>query len=123
MQNDITNNVNDLAKMLSEGKLLEAFEKYYDENVSMQENEMEPRVGKEANRKGEEAFVGGFNKINKIEILGVAIGDNYSVMEYHFDVDHKEYGRINKKQVAVQRWQDGKIVNEKFYYDPAAKLA
>lgn len=122
MNTNINESVSDLAKMISEGKLLEAFDQYYDERVSMQENEAEPRVGKEANRKAEEVFVNGITKINKIEILGVAIGENFSVLEYHMDVEHKDYGRINKNQVAVQRWENNKIISEKFYYDPTAKL-
>lgn len=123
MENNLKTQVEGFASMLGQGKLLEAFDKYYGDNVAMQENEADSRVGKEANRKAEEAFVNGFSKINKIEILGIAVGDNYSVLEYHFDVDHKEYGRINKKQVAIQKWQDNKIIYEKFYYDPNAKLA
>jgi hypothetical protein len=38
------------------GKALEAFEEYYAEDVVMQENSEEPRVGKEANRKAEVEF-------------------------------------------------------------------
>ena len=123
MNNDITKSVNDLVKMIGEGRLLEAFDAYYSDNVSMQENEAGPRIGKDANRKAEEVFVNGLTKINKIDMLGVAIGDNFSVLEYHMDVEHKDYGRINKNQVAVQRWENNKIISEKFYYDPGAKLA
>lgn len=121
--NNITESVYGLAEMVSQGKLMEAFEKYYADNVSMQENEGDIRTGKDANRKAEEAFVGGITKINEITMLTVAVGDNVSVLEYHFDVEHKDYGRINKNQVAIQRWQNNKITSEKFYYDPMAKLS
>ena len=122
MINQITESVHDLAKMIGDGKLMEAFEKYYADNVSMQENEGEIRTGKDANRKAEEAFVGGITKINEITMLAVTVGDNVSALEYHFDVQHKEYGRINKNQVAIQRWQNNKITSEKFYYNPTATL-
>lgn len=118
----MTERVNSFAKMIGEGKLLEAFDTYYGEDISMQENEATPRAGKDANRRAEEIFVRGLTKINSIVMLGVAIGENYSVLEYHFDVEHKDYGRINKNQVAVQHWKDNKIISEKFYYDTAAKL-
>lgn len=121
--NNFTESVHGLAEMVSQGKLMEAFEKYYADNVSMQENEGDIRTGKDANRKAEEAFVGGITKINEINMLTVAVGDNVSVLEYHFDVEHKDYGRINKNQVAIQRWQNNKITSEKFYYDPMAKLS
>ena len=38
------------------GKAMEAFEKYYADDVVMQENSEEPRSGKAANRKAEEEF-------------------------------------------------------------------
>lgn len=115
--NDIKMLAEDLAKMIGEGKILEAFEKYYDENVTMQENEGEPRVGKAVSRAYEEAFVNGITEMHGGKILGVAIGDNYSTIESFMDVTHKDWGRIARSQVAVQHWKDGKVVSEKFYYD------
>ncbi len=115
--NDIKILVEDLAKMISEGKILEAFDKYYADNVTMQENEDEPRVGKEINRKYEEVFVGGITEVHSSKILGVAIGDNYAAIESSMDVTHKDWGRMARSQVAVQRWENGKIVKEKFYYN------
>ena len=41
---------NDLVHLVTSGKLMDAFEKYYDEGVVMQENRKEPMVGKDANR-------------------------------------------------------------------------
>ncbi|OGI89784.1 hypothetical protein A2911_00810 [Candidatus Nomurabacteria bacterium RIFCSPLOWO2_01_FULL_40_15] len=109
--------VEDLAKMIGEGKIMEAFEKYYADNVVMQENEDAPRVGKEVSRKYEEAFVNGITELHDAKILGVAVGDNYSTIESFMDVTHKDWGRAARSQVAVQHWKDGKIVNEKFYYN------
>ncbi|MDP2788548.1 MAG: nuclear transport factor 2 family protein [bacterium] len=107
----------DLAKMLEEHKLMEAFEKYYADEVIMQENESEPFVSKATNHAREDAFVGGLTEFRDLKVLGVAWGENYSSMEYFMDVTHKDWGIIKKTQVAVQRWKDGKIVSEKFYYD------
>lgn len=117
MENETKMLVEDLAKMIGEGKLLEAFEKYYADDVTMQENESEPRVGKDANRAFEESFVNGIVEMHGGKTLGVAYGDNYSVIESFMDVTHKDWGRIARSQVAVQHWKDGKIVSEKFYYD------
>ncbi|MEJ0001842.1 MAG: nuclear transport factor 2 family protein [bacterium] len=101
----------DLAKMVSEGKILEAFEKYYAEDVVMQENEDAPRVGKETNRGYEKAFVEGITEFHDGKVLGVAVGEDYSTIESSMDVTHKDYGRIARSQVAVQHWKDGKVVN------------
>ena len=115
--NDLKSNVEDLAKMIGEGKILEAFEKYYADDVIMQENEDAPRVGKETNRAYEEAFVNGIVEFHSGQTLGIAIGDNYSTIESSMDVTHKDWGRIARTQMAVQHWKDGKVIREKFYYD------
>lgn len=117
MENNIETLAKDLAGMIGEGKILEAFEKYYDENVTMQENESEPRIGKAASRAYEEAFVHGITEMHGGKIMGVAVGDNYSTIESFMDVTHKEWGRISRSQVAVQHWKGGKVISEKFYYN------
>ena len=68
-------------------------------------------------RKYEEVFVGGITEVHSSKILGVAIGDNYAAIESSMDVTHKDWGRMARSQVAVQRWENGKIVKEKFYYN------
>ena len=50
--------VTDLNDSILEGRALEAFEKYYHNDVVMQENNAEPTIGKEANRTREEEFFG-----------------------------------------------------------------
>jgi len=115
--NDVKSLVEDLAKMIGEGHILSAFDKYYADGVSMQENEDAPRLGKAENRKYEEAFVNGITEMHDSKILGVASGDNYSTIESFMDVTHKDWGRVARTQVAVQNWQNGMIVKEKFYYN------
>ncbi len=41
------------------------------------------------------------------------------MVEWFMDYTHKEWGDKKGLQVAVQHWKDGKIVNEKFYYNTA----
>lgn len=114
---DLKTNVEDLLKMIGEGKIMEAFEKYYAEDVTMQENETPVRVGKAANRAFEESFVGGITEVRGSKVLGVAYGDDYVAIESSMDLTHKDWGVMNKTQVSIQHWKDGKIVSEKFYYD------
>lgn len=111
--------VEDLAKMIGEGKILEAFDKYYADDIVMQENEDTPRVGKEENLKYEKAFVEGIVEMHDGKIIGVASGDNYSTIESSMDVTHKDWGRVARTQMAAQTWKDGKVVKEKFYYSSA----
>ena len=108
--------IEDLNSMILKGEILEAFEKYYADDVAMQENDQPPTVGKDANREREKQFLANVAEFRGAEVKAVAVGDNVTMVEWFFDYTHKEWGKKTYHQVAVQRWKDGKIVREKFYY-------
>ncbi len=114
----LTERVNDLNKNIIQGNIMETFEKYYADDVTMQENENEPAIGKDACRVNEEAFVKGILEFRNAEVKNVIVSDNLTVTEWAFDFTHKDWGVRNYNQIAVQRWNnEGQIVNEKFYYN------
>ncbi len=108
--------VQDLNSLILQGKAMEAFEKYYADDVVMQENDNPPTVGKEANRKREEEFFGSITEFRGARVIDYAVGENVSFVRWHFDYIHKDWGKRNYHQVAVQEWKNGKIVKETFYY-------
>ena len=108
--------ISDLNDLLMQGKGLKAFEKYYHEDVVMQENNELPTVGKSENRIRERRFYSALTEVRTIRPLKVSMGEGISMVEWHFDYDHKYWGTVNYTQVAVQEWKDGLIFREKFYY-------
>lgn len=107
-----------LNKMILEGKSLEAFEKFYAEDVTMQENEVTPTEGKNANRSREEEFATSITAFRHAAVKNVIISDHISVVEWELDYTHKDWGDIKHTQVSVQRWnKEGLIVRENFYYN------
>ena len=111
-------NVTELNNMILQGQILDAFEKFYAEDVVMQENEQEPTVGKAQNRVNEEAFVNNITEFRHAAVKSVIVSDGITVVEWEFDFTHAEWGVRNYTQVAVQRWNDqGQIVGEKFTYN------
>ena len=109
-------NVAALHNMILQGDMLTAFDKFYAENVVMQENHNEPVVGKEANRVNEEQFVNNITEFRNAAVKEVIYNDEYVVTQWHFDFDHRDWGTRNYDQLSVQQWQNGQIVYEKFYY-------
>ncbi len=103
---------------VNEGKLLEGFEKFYAENVVMQELGEEPRVGKDANRTHELNFILGIKEVHGSGILSFAedTENNKTMVESWMDLTFANGFRVNMKQVAVQTWENGLIVNEIFYH-------
>ena len=113
---EIENSLKELNSLVLEGKMLDAFEKYYHEDVSMQENENPATVTKAANRKRELEFLDNIAEFRGAEVKGIGVGDNLSFVIWQYDYTHKEWGARNYTQVSVQEWLDGKIVKEKFIY-------
>ena len=114
---DLRTNVDLLNQMVLEGKILDAFDKYYAEEVVMQDNDYPAREGKSLNRQYEESFVNGLTEFRGAKVLNTLVSDDMAVTEWWFDYTHKDYGTRTYRQLAVQRWKNGKIVEEKFYYN------
>jgi hypothetical protein len=112
----INEKISHLNQLILDGKLLDGFEMYYDDEVVMQENEMAPTIGKQANREREKKFLSDVTDFRGAKALHVATGENVSYVTWHFDYTHKEWGVRNYTQVSVQHWKDGKIVKEQFFY-------
>lgn len=112
---DLKTKVEDLNNLILQGKLLEAFDKYYHPDVVMMDKNAVLAEGKAANRTREETFLANILTFNGAEVKAVAVGDGVTMVEWHFDYVHKEWGHMNYDQVAVQRWKDGLIVHERFY--------
>ena len=106
----------DLNNLVKSGKAMEAFEKYYHDDVSMQENDLPPTISKAANRDREEEFFRKVTEFRSAEVKGLAVGDGISYVTWQYDYTHKDWGVRNYTQVSIQRWKDGKIINEKFVY-------
>lgn len=112
----IKEKVDHLNQLILEGKAMDAFETYYHDDVVMQENSLEPTIGKNANRQREIDFFGGITEFRAAEVLDVAVNDNVSFVKWTMDYTHKDFGARNYTQVSVQHWKDGKIIKEQFFY-------
>lgn len=104
-------------EMVLTGKALEAFEKFYAEDVVMQENSDEPRVGKAVNRKLEEDFFASVAEWHDGRVIASAVNGDTSFSEWFMDLTFKNGTRYKLAQVAVRKWKDGKIAHERFFYN------
>ena len=108
--------ISHLNDLVLEGKALEAFDTYYHDDVIMQENENQPTIGKKANRKREEEFFSSILEFRSARPIKVTAGDGISMVQWHYDYTHKDWGVRNYTQVSVQEWKDGRIIREQFFY-------
>ena len=88
----------ELNQMILNGQALEAFEKFYAEDLVMQENNDPPRIGKTVNREFEEQFFGSIREFHGATLGDVAVENDVSFSEWTFDVTFKDGNRIANPQ-------------------------
>lgn len=114
---DIASLNTELNQMISQGQILDAFERFYADDVVMQENTQAPFEGKDACRRHEVEFLDSVETFHGAQLGSTAAGDGVSFSEWVFDVTFKGAERTQLTQVSVRRWNDGHVVHERFYYD------
>lgn len=108
--------IESLLQYIREGRIMDAMNEFYADDVVMDEPAYGKTVGLEANLKREQQFVDSVAEFTSFETPKVMIGENSS--SYENSMSWKTTGgeSVDVEQVAVQEWRDGKIVSERFYY-------
>lgn len=117
MSANVARNEAELNAMIQNGEILAAFEKFYSDDVIMQENSEPPHNGKAANRVREQAFVDSVARVHGITLINSAVNGDVAFSEWVFDVTFREGTRTQLAQASVRRWKGDKVVNERFYYN------
>jgi hypothetical protein len=89
---------------------------FYADDIVMEEPAYGKTVGLAANLEREQKFVDSVKAFKNFE-ASVAVGDGISIYENVMDWTDVEDNDQHVEQVAVQKWKDGKIVHERFYYN------
>ncbi|MFT7197621.1 MAG: hypothetical protein ACI83W_001992 [Marinoscillum sp.] len=110
--------------LLIQGQLLEAFDKFYHEDVVIEE----PRgtwKGKVACRKHEVEFLAQVKEFHGIEVINYASNETTGVVfiETKMDVTFQDGNRVQMEQISRQKWKHGQVFNERFYYNNAPPAA
>lgn len=108
-------------QLMGEGKLLEAFDTYYAENSVKVEGSGQVIEGKAANRETQLEWLDSVVSMNGSGVTAMAEDpENGTVLiETWADVTFKGDMNVRIEQTAVQKWENGQIVHERFYYNPS----
>jgi SnoaL-like polyketide cyclase len=111
----------ELIRLVEERKFLEAIEKFYAPDAAMQENDEAPRVGLAALLAGERKALAYFKEIHVSRAASfLAHGDRVAI-NWIFEYTDPNGRRHRMNEIAYQQWREGKIIHEKFFYDPAQR--
>ena len=110
--------VSDFAKTVEAGAYLEAIERYYAPKATMRENGAEPRCGLEALIANEKSVLARFASIKASRLGPVLIQGDHVAIPWAFDFKLDGGGSLRLEEIAWQRWEGDKVVEERFFYDP-----
>jgi ketosteroid isomerase-like protein len=109
----------DMYDLVGKGKMMDAFEKYYHNDIVMVEATGEERKGKDANRKFEVEFMGMIKEVHGSGVTAITSNEKEAttMVESWMDVTMKDGKRNKMEEVAVQKWKGDQIIHERFYYN------
>jgi SnoaL-like domain len=118
----VAESVRKLISLVENGKFLDAIQQFYAEGASMQENNAPPRVGLPALLENERKFLTTV-KFNVSRAESFVVDGNRAAINWIFEFTDPKGQKRRLDEVAYQVWQDGKIIRERFYYDPTQSQA
>jgi hypothetical protein len=117
----VKESVRDLIRLVEDGKFLEAIEKYYAVDAVMQENDGPPRAGLAELLANERRALKYFRELHVARADSFLVDGDRAAIEWTFEYTTAEGRRHRLNEIAWQQWRGGRIVFEKFYYDPAQR--
>jgi ketosteroid isomerase-like protein len=110
-----------LIAIVEQGRYIDALESFYSDDASMQENLDPPRRGRTNLIDGERRIMAGFRAIRTRKVETFFVEGDKAVIHWVFDFVGHDGSTFTQDEIALQRWQGDKIVEERFYYDPAQR--
>jgi len=96
-----------------------AIERFYAPDASMQENESEPRRGRDTLVANERAVLARMRSVTSRCVRPVLAAGDRVIIRWIFEFETLEGATRRMEELAYQRWDGDRIVEEKFFYDPA----
>ena len=106
----------DLFSYIREGRILDAINEFYAEDAVMQENNLPPTVGREANFEREKQFLSMVKEWKRFDVLAKGVGENVTLYETVMDWVTTDDTPVHVEQVVVAKWRNGKITHERYYH-------
>jgi hypothetical protein len=100
---------------------VEAIEMFYAEHASMQENQGEPRIGREGLMAGEARVLARAKSVASQCVRPVMVNGDHVAIRWVFRFEWLDGSSTTVEEVAWQRWEGERIAQETFFYDPAQR--
>src|SRR5580658_5665436 len=111
--------VKDLITMVEQGRFVEAIQRFYHKNATMQENLQPVRHGMPTLIAGEEKVLKTFKEVRTMPVKHYMLEGDRAVINWVFIFTAHDGRSFRQDELAWQRWDGDRIIEERFYYDPA----
>lgn len=108
-----------LIALVEQGLFVDAINEFYTEDASMQENLQPPRQGRALLVAGEQKVLAAFRQVRTHPVDWFVVDGDRVVIHWIFEFIAHDGRRFLQDELALQRWRGDRIVEERFYYDPA----
>jgi hypothetical protein len=100
----------------------EAIEEFYSENASMQENQSPPRIGRDAHVANEHRVFARAKSVLSQCVRPVFVNGDWVVIRWRFQFEWLDGTVTRMEELAYQRWEGERVVEETFFYDPVQRI-
>ena len=104
---------------VEENAHVEAIREFYAENATMRENQNSPRVGREKLLESERAALAKAKSVSSRCVRPVLVAGDIVVIRWIFSFEWLDGRHTHMEEMAWQRWDGERVVEEQFFYDPA----
>lgn len=115
MEKDLRELSDAMNKMVVNGQLVEAAEKYYAPNIRTVEFDGRLTEGRDAAMKKLREFVDSIKSVKEITLLRSAVDDNASFSEYILSLEMKDGSDIYLHEIVRSLWENGLVTQERYF--------
>lgn len=98
-----------------------AIAEFYAEHASIQENQSEPRRGRDELVAREQAVLARAKSVTSECVRPVFVNGDRVVIRWKFRFVWLDGTSTEMEEIAYQRWEGNQIAEEQFFYDPAQR--
>ncbi|SOE20047.1 Predicted 5' DNA nuclease, flap endonuclease-1-like, helix-3-turn-helix (H3TH) domain [Spirosomataceae bacterium TFI 002] len=111
-----------LDKMVSDGKILEAFDKFFHENVITWSDKKDRTTSKKEKRSFLVDFFDKMKSLDQFKFHDSIIDGNTSYSKFTFTFTNQDDERLRWHEIIRREWKDGLVVDEYYFNDSFSDL-
>lgn len=113
-EQQISATLDELVALMAAGKAMEASDIFYHDELEKTDLDGITHYGKAENLRIGAELLSKVVAVRNFTAVGKIVKGTRSFLVWSLDFDHADNGPVKVTEVAIQDWQDGKIIRERF---------